>query len=123
MENLLLDTNFIYSLFSLKDSNHKRAVRIAEQFSGSENFIIPVVVAAELTCSGHAIDLAETAKVFTNKLVPHVEVDIKFIKQIPPDKCRSFKSVDYLILAMCKRLEAKLVTFDRTLGNTYKTLV
>ena len=91
----ILDTNFICSLFNQSDVNHSRA--------------------AELSVNKEGTKYLYAAKQITTKFITNNEADLDDILTIPDRSKIKLKANDCLILALCKRAKAELLTFDKLL--------
>ncbi len=124
MNNIVLDTNFIFSLLVSHQPNHKEALNTFSQIDKNK-IIIPFVVVAELVIAEEHIDfLAVCKKLSKFRIVDSIEDDLNFVsKEIDFLSRRVLKSNDCLILAICKRYNAKLITLDKKLQRAYAKLI
>ena len=122
-KRIVLDTNFLYALFIRKDSCHKEAKEILLSWDSTTEIIIPQIVVCELIISQEKLDFINLSKKFTKRFTPNSEKDLNFILSIPPDVKIQIKAIDCLILSICKRYNARLVTFDKKLQKAYETLI
>ena len=113
----ILDTNFICSLFRPEDANHTKAVDQFFALPEEEKIIIPFIVASELIINRDGCNLLYVSKQLTPKFQINNEADLDFIINLP-DKVRTkLRANDCLILALCDRLNANLLTFDKKLSK------
>ncbi len=117
MNSKVLDTNFIQSLWSQSDSNHKKALEVANNINQDDEIIIPVIVVAELLASpsSNKIDVVEACKTICDHFELSISKDLKFISQAPYKLRKKLKANDMMLLAICDRYKADLVTFDKHL--------
>jgi predicted nucleic acid-binding protein len=111
----ILDTNFICSLLNQSDANHSKAKDIYFAIDDDEKIKIPFIVAAELSIHIHANKYFYAAKQITSKFIVNNEADLDFVLKISDKTRTKLKANDCLILALCKRLNADLLTFDKQL--------
>ena len=111
----ILDTNFICSLFNQSDVNHSRAKDIFFEIPETEKIKIPYIVAAELSVNKEGTKYLYAAKQITTKFITNNEADLDYILTIPDRSKIKLKANDCLILALCKRAKAELLTFDKLL--------
>lgn len=114
----ILDTNFICSLFNQSDVNHSKAKDVFFEIPSAETIKIPYIVAAELSVNKEGAKYLYAAKQMTTKFITNNEADLDYILTIPDKSKSKLKANDCLILALCKRLKADLVTFDKLLLKT-----
>ena len=113
----ILDTNFIYSLFNSFDSNHQAAKDILFGFKEADEIKIPFIVAAELAVNPDAGKLLQGASALASKYTKNNEADLEFISALPLKTKRKLRANDCLILSLCRRYHAELVSFDKALVN------
>ena len=117
----ILDTNFICSLFNQLDSNHHKAKEIFFALDDSEKIAIPFIVAAELCISDDAEKYLHAARLISGRFSPNSIEDLEFITELTSNtnNSNSLKANDCLIIALCHRLDAELLTFDKKLMRAY----
>ena len=118
----LLDTNFISSLFNPDDVNHTRAKEIMFSISDEEKVRVPYVVGAELSISEDGEKYLYAARQITSKFVSNSEQDLDYIINLPAKSRAKLKANDCLLLALCKRLNAEILTFDKVLLKIQESL-
>ena len=111
----ILDTNFIYSLFNAFDSNHQAAKEILFGFDEADEIKIPFIVAAELAVNPDAGKLLQGVSALASKFSKNNESDLEFISSLPPKTKQKLRANDCLILSLCQRYKAELVSFDKAL--------
>jgi len=116
----ILDTNFILSLFNQADGNHEKAKDIFFSLDEDEKIKIPFIVAAELTLSEDSGKILEASKAICSKFLVSSEEDLAYISKMPVKTKRKLKANDCLLIALCKRYDAELLTFDKSLKNQKK---
>lgn len=118
----ILDTNFIFSLLNKADVNHKKAADIFLGLDEDVDLKVPYIVAAELAISRKGSYLVSIARKISKRFVSSTEKDLEFIESMPYDVRKKIKSNDCLILAICKRNNAELITFDKNLSKVLHNL-
>lgn len=120
---ILLDTNFVFSLFTRNDSLNSTAIDIFDKFDSSEDIIIPRLVVAELLVSNSKIDFIDTCNVISQgNIIDFGDDNLTFIASLEPNIRKTLKSNDCLILSMAILLDAELITFDQKLLKVYDKL-
>lgn len=120
---VLLDTNFVYSLFTKNDSLNKRAIDIFDKFESSERILIPRLVVAELLISNSKIDYIDVCNVISQgNIIDFDDDNLEFVSSLEPIIKKTLKSNDCLILSMAILLDAELITFDKKLLKVYSKL-
>lgn len=119
---IILDTNFLYAIYNKSDSCHEKATYKFSTFEFNQEFIVPQIVVAELIASGSSLDFVKLSREFASKFTAISDLDLEFINTISSAKRRKLKAIDCLILAMCKRFNAKLLTFDENLLKSYTSI-
>lgn len=115
-DTYVIDTNFISTIMDNHDPNNKWAISTINTIGRTHHrFIIPFIVVAELLAGNTDNDFIEICKVFSKSFPKNTEKDLIFIKSIDPAKRASLKANDLLILAIKKRFNAKLLTYDKKL--------
>ena len=118
----ILDTNFIFSLFNPLDSNHSKAKNIIFEIRDEEKIRVPFVVASELCIDKDGGKYLYAVKQITTKFINSSDADLDCIINFPNKIKSQLKANDCLILALCKRLNADLLTFDKTLLRAVKSI-
>lgn len=118
----ILDTNFICSLFNQTDQNHDKAKDIFFEIDEDEKLLIPFIVAAELAISNDARKLLSASKKITPRFLASNEDDLNYVAKLPDRLRRKLKANDCLIIALCKRKKAELLTFDKSLSSALHSL-
>src|SRR5436190_23338035 len=114
MRKVLLDTNFIQSYINEEDKLHLEARKLFSNFPEGTKFIIPAIVVVELIIGTDQINrVYEFCSLLCNTFESIELDDINLIAQINIEARRSLKSTDCLILAVCVREDADLITFDQ----------
>lgn len=111
----ILDTNFVISLLNTSDRNHKKAKEIFFDIPENEQVKIPFVVVAELAISKNSKKYINASKAISKKFLINNEDDLEQISTMPYRKKNSLKANDCLILKLCERKKAKLLSFDKNL--------
>ncbi len=119
----ILDTNFLCSFFDLLDSNHEKAKAVFFDQLGEDELKVPYVVAAELLVNDMSAKYFPAVTAITNRYVKNNEADLEFISGLPGKLKRKLKANDCLILALCKRYNAELISFDKNLIIAKKLLM
>ena len=114
-KNALLDTSFLYSLVTKSDKNYQKAGSIFIDIEKCKSIFIPFIVLAELSTGLGYKNALQYCKEISNKIEISTFEDLEVFDELSSRARRSLKSNDTLILAMSKRLNAKLVTFDKRL--------
>ena len=123
MTTYIIDTSFIFSFADEDDSNYLKAREIMRNQESNSKNLVPFIVAAELSIGSNFFDFVSLARSFSSKFINNNDKDLDFLKTIPSATARSLKANDCLILALCKRYNAKLLTFDLKLERVYKELL
>ena len=113
----ILDTNFICSLFNQLDPNHQKAKDIFFDIDDNEKISVPFIVATELSVSSNSSKYLSAAKEISSRFIPNNEDDLDYITSLSNSKKHTLKANDCLIISLCKRLKAELLTFDKKLGK------
>ncbi len=120
--SIILDTNFIFSLTTTSDPNHKLA---KEQFAklDEEDAIIPFVVVSELIVASETVDFLKFCDDVGGMFIPNADGDLKFIQtHLDLQTRRQLKANDCLILALAYRFKLDILTFDKNLIRAHKKL-
>ena len=112
---VILDTSFFCSFYNSFDVNHQVAKKMLFGIDDDEEIKIPFVVAAEISVSIDGVQLLKIAKELSQRFIPNNENDLEFISKSTKERILNLKANDFLILAICKRYKAKLLSFDRKL--------
>lgn len=118
----ILDTNFIFSLLNTLDKNHGKASDLFFGLSEDINIKVPYIVAAELAVNKYGIKYVSIARKISKRFILNTDDDLEFIQKMPYTMSRKIKSNDCLILAICKRKNAELITFDKQLNKVLAEL-
>jgi len=118
----ILDTNFVCSLFNQSDFNHEKALNIFFNIENDEKVKIPFVVAAELSVNENRKKYLRATKEITVKFLTNNESDLEFITNLALKSTKKLKANDCLIIALCQRLNADLLTFDKKLQKVLSRL-
>ncbi len=124
MQKVVLDTSFLYSVFDESDPNHSEIFSILNRLEdgGEVKFYISYGVIGELMCSKYETDFITRCRIFSRKFYGYTDKDLEFIKTLRLELRNSLKANDCFSLALCKRYQAELFTFDKKLENAYKEL-
>jgi len=122
MTEVILDTNFIFGLISYRDLHHSRATEIFSKLKFNCNLIIPYIAVSELIVSGEEENFAFICKKLFGKFTYNNDDDLDFINSIDLKMKKSLKANDCLILALCKRYNARLITFDKKLEKASRLI-
>ena len=122
MKKIVLDTNFIFSFFDYDDNNNEKALRIFAGLDDKTEFIVPEVVVAELLIKESKFDFLMITKHFSRTYYRNNDKDLDFISNLDQRIKKPLKAVDCLILALCKRHNVRLLTFDKKLEKSYRKL-
>ncbi len=120
-KQVIIDTNFFCSYINIDDPKYSEAGELIRDYSGYK-FIIPSIVVAELIASGFSIDFIKYCKIYTSKFINISEDDLSFMQKLKPELRRSLKSADCILLAIAKRYNAEILTFDKKLQKVYTQL-
>lgn len=127
MSNIfVLDTSFLQALWSADDVLHNHALEISKGIPADSIIIISSLVVAELLMgkSSEKIDVIKSANLIAGTLEPVLESDLLLIQsQISQEKRQSLKAIDCLLLTLCIRKKAELVSFDKRLMRFAKQLL
>ncbi|MEI7579684.1 MAG: PIN domain-containing protein [bacterium] len=118
----IIDTNIICSLFDPNDSNHEKATNHFFNIPENEEIRIPFIVASELAIDPASKKFYLGIKAITKKFLPNNETDIEFILDLPMSIKKQLKANDCLILALCQRHHARLLTLDKNLIKALRTV-
>ncbi len=112
------------SLIGSDDSNNQEAEMLLNRI-GKTNpiFIFPFISLVELYASARDFDFLDISTVFSKVLTHNTSSDLDFIISIDPTKRKSLKANDLMILALCKRFNAKLISFDKKLLKAYEKIL
>lgn len=122
MSKIILDTNVLYGLAVTNDAHHEKSKKLFSQLSGENEILIPEIVVAELLASGDSFDFVNFCENLSSDWLSLQKSDFDFIASLPSKVRRTLKANDCIILAMCKKFNAELITFDRKLMRYYKKL-
>ena len=111
----MLDTSFFCSFYNIFDVNHQDAKKLFFDLDDSEKIKIPYVVAAEIAVNKDSIKLLSIAKQLSQRFITNNDEDLEYISETVKKLDTSLKANDFLILALCKRYHAKLLSFDKKL--------
>jgi len=123
----ILDTSFLLALLNPKDLLHKKAI---DQVFSIEADIIRFEI--PLVCAVESIIKAEHPEKITAYLTELIDQkdfevtikdDLDFITNLPSKTRCKLKANDCSILAICKRLNAKLLTLDKKLSEVSQLLI
>ncbi len=115
----ILDTNFIISLFNQTDKNHTTAKDMFFSLGEDEKIRVPFIVAAELAVSEDSRKLLEASKAISSKFLVNSETDLDYISKTPTKTKKQLKANDCLLIALCERHNADLMTFDKALKTNF----
>jgi predicted nucleic acid-binding protein len=121
-KRFILDTNFILSFLILNEPLNMDAIKIFSELPEDSEFIVPQIVAAELSISEEQHHLIFKSRIFAQKFTSNNENDLDYINSLSIEIKKPLKAIDCLILALCKRYNAKLITFDTKLQKAYNNL-
>jgi len=119
---VMIDTNFFCSFYNNFDVNHQIAKELFFDLDDDEQIKIPYVVAAEIAVSKDSIRLLNIAKQLSQRFVTNNDEDLEYISKFAQERDSSLKANDFLILALCKRYRAKLLSFDKKLVRAVLSL-
>jgi predicted nucleic acid-binding protein len=119
---LILDTSFFCSFYNNFDVNHQASKKLFFDLDDDIEIMIPYVVAAEIAVSKDGVKLLSIAKQISRRFINNNESDLDYVLNIPEKHKNKLKSNDCLILALCKRLDADLLTFDKRLLKVKESL-
>lgn len=119
MKTYILDTNYIQSLISVDDINHKKALLLEQKLEYPNTIIIPQLVVAELMAgpSSEILNMYDVCSELADKLEGTTRKDLISISKMSYKIRKKLKANDLLILAICIRLNGELVTFDKKLNK------
>jgi predicted nucleic acid-binding protein len=118
----ILDTSFFCSFYNNFDVNHQEAKKMFFALDDDELIKIPFIVAAEITVSKDGDKLLSIAKQLSQRFISNNEDDLDYILEIPNKIKGKLKSNDCLIIALCKRLNADLISFDKGLIKAIESI-
>jgi predicted nucleic acid-binding protein len=119
----LLDTNFIYSLFSAKDILHAEAVEIFYSLQ-DERLVTSQIVIAELLASGEEVDFFVEIKTLGVEILDIKDEHLFAIRDlIAPVDRRKLKAADCLIISQTILSQAELITFDKKLLKMFEMVL
>jgi predicted nucleic acid-binding protein len=120
--NYVLDTNFIYSILEREDPNSLDACKIFHKIYKNGRLLVPYIVAAELMIGKDVKEINEALVGMRVEIKLNNIDDLDYLKKIDIFRRKSLKANDCLIIALCDRLNATLVTFDKKLQKTAQEL-
>jgi predicted nucleic acid-binding protein len=120
MTDVLVDSSFVYALYSTKDQKHRAALEFSEQTTSHP--LIPDVVLPEVTFLFHRAGGVPAVKAFLHNFVeagvetiPLQLADIRRVEAIMTTYASAdLDFVDCAIMALAERLNIRqILTFDR----------
>lgn len=84
-----------------------------------EKIRVPFIVAAELAVSEDSRKLLEASKAISSKFLVNNETDLDYISKTPTKTKKQLKANDCLLIALCERYNADLMTFDKALKTNF----
>lgn len=113
MKSYLLDTNFLIALDNSKSEYHKKAVNLFQSIDNSLIFI-PAIVVAEFLVGFEKVNvgLRICNEISSTDFLQVENQDLEFLNKISLKTRKKLKANDSLVIALAKRYNAKLYSFD-----------
>ncbi len=119
----VVDTSFLLSSLDPDDAFYTIAASDLTHVDYGDEIIIPLISVSEFLIGQKNIEKGISyCKSFCENFEMITESDLEFFENLDINQRKSLKSNDCLILAICKRKKAKLLTFDARLEKAYKKL-
>lgn len=116
VNKVVLDTNFILALFDQSSAYCSLATSELEQVGDIEVLIPQIVVFELLVGEKEGEDILGFCNILVDGFVSNNKKDFEIIRSISLENRKKLKANDCMILALCERFNARLLTFDRKLA-------